>query len=141
MGYFHDSITIANEMSCLKDVREFVGKSIEKGGFPPKYLNRLQCAVEEAVTNIIEHGYSGLAPGAGSIEIDVSIDAKSFRVVVEDEGTSFNPSQVGEVDVKRHFKQGNAGGLGVFLMRRIVDKLEYRFEKGKKNRLVLEKYR
>jgi serine/threonine-protein kinase RsbW len=141
MSYYHKSLTVANETSCLREVREFVGEAIKAGEFPPKYTNRLQIAVEEAVTNIIEHGYSGFAPGAGTIEIDVSIDAKSFRVAVKDEGTSFNPKEFGEVDIRRHFNAGKAGGLGVFLMRRIVDKLEYKFENGKPNQLILEKYR
>lgn len=141
MPYYHKCLTVANETSCLRDVRAFVGEAIVAGGFPPKYTNRLQIAVEEAVTNIIEHGYSGFAPGAGTIEIDVSIDAKCFRVVVQDEGSSFNPREFGDVDIRRHFQAGKAGGLGVFLMRRIVDKLEYKYENGKKNQLILEKYR
>ena len=48
---------------------------------------------------------------------------------------------LGDVDIQRHVRAGNCGGLGVFLMRKIMDLIEYHAETGQKNRLVLVKYR
>ncbi len=138
---FQRNLTITNDLRALVQVRDLVRVGVEKSGFPAQYLNRLQIAVDEAVTNIIEHGYEKSPVGGAEIEMDLSIDGDRFRMVIEDHGTSFAPENLGDVDIESHVKAGKSGGLGVFLMRKIMDVIEYHAEKGKKNRLVLVKFR
>ncbi|HYE08438.1 MAG TPA: ATP-binding protein [Planctomycetota bacterium] len=133
------TLTIVNDLTCLPQVRELVRRGIESGGFPGHYLNRLQIAVDEAVTNIIEHGYAGVAPGRGTITIALSADRACFRIVIEDDGRSFDPQNLPEVDVKKHAAAGHTGGLGIFLIRRVMDEIQYNFENGRRNQLVLVK--
>jgi len=134
-------LAITNDPAGLPQVRELVKQVVERGGFPGRYLNRLQLAVDEAVTNIIEHGYANHPAGAANIELRASADGECFRVEVEDEGVSFEPEKIGEVDVVAHVAKGRSGGLGVFLIRKVMDLIEYHYETGKKNQLVLVKYR
>lgn len=138
---FRQSLAITNDLAALASVRELVRTGVERSGFPPHYLNRLQIAVDEAVTNIIEHGYEGRPPGNAAIEMTLTIDRTQFRMVIEDYGTTFDPEELGSVDIEKHVEAGQSGGLGVFLMRKIMDLIEYHAENGKKNRLVLVKYR
>jgi anti-sigma regulatory factor (Ser/Thr protein kinase) len=138
---FHHEITISNDLAHLARVREVVSRSVKDGGFPGQYVNRLQIAVDEAVTNIIEHGYEGQPAGKGAIWITVDVSKDRFRIEIADNGTSFDPNTLGDVDIVSHVKSGNTGGLGVFLMRKIMDVVDYRFEVGVKNRLVLVKNR
>lgn len=135
------TMAITNDLSALSSVRELVRSGVEQGGFPPQYLNRLQIAVDEAVTNIVEHGYADQPPGKATIELVLTVDRDAFRMVIEDYGQTFDPEDLGDVDIQRHVRAGNSGGLGVFLMRKIMDLIEYHAETGKKNRLVLVKYR
>jgi serine/threonine-protein kinase RsbW len=135
------TLTITNDLAALSRVRDAVRASVESGRFPPRYLNRLQIAVDEAVTNIIEHGYAGQSPGKATIELALTVDADAFRIVIEDCGQTFAPGGAGELDIESHVRSGRGGGLGVFLMRKIMDLIEYHAEKGAKNRLVLVKYR
>ncbi len=135
------SLAITNDLAALSRVRDLVKFGVEQGGFPPQFLNRLQIAVDEAVTNIIEHGYSEQPPGKATIELVLTVDRDTFRIVIEDYGQTFDPEDLGDVDIQRHVHAGNSGGLGVFLMRKIMDLIEYHAENGKKNRLVLVKYR
>ena len=137
---YHSSLTITNDLAALARVRELVRDGMTKGLFPPQYLNRLQIAVDEAVTNIVEHGYTDLPPGKAAIELDLTVEPERFRMVIEDHGLTFDPEEFGDVDIQRHVSAGHSGGLGVFLMRKIMDLIEYHAEKGKKNRLVLVKY-
>ncbi len=134
------TLSIVNDLACLPQVRELVRRGIESGGFPGHYLNRLQIAVDEAVTNIIEHGYAGVGSGRGTITIALSADQKCFRIVIEDDGRSFDPQNLPEVDVKKHAAAGHTGGLGIFLIRRVMDEIQYNFENGRRNQLVLVKH-
>lgn len=135
------AMAITNDLAALARVRELVKSGVEQGGFPTQYLNRLQIAVDEAVTNIVEHGYADLPPGKATIELALTVDRDAFRIVIEDYGQTFDPDHLGDVDIQQHVNAGNGGGLGVFLMRKIMDLIEYHAETGRKNRLVLVKYR
>jgi serine/threonine-protein kinase RsbW len=133
-------VNITNDLAGLPEVRQLVRSGLHGGGFPLSYLNRLQIAVDEAVTNIIEHGYAEQPPGKATIELTLEVTGDTFRMVIEDFGTTFDPEDFGEVDIRSHVEAGRNGGLGVFLMRKIMDLIEYHAEKGRNNRLVLVKY-
>lgn len=137
---YRATLTITNDLAALAKVRELVGEGLAKGGFPGQYLNRLQIAVDEAVNNIIEHGYTDQPPGKAAIEMELIVEPSRFRMIIEDHGLTFDPEEFGDVDIQKHVNTGSSGGLGVFLMRKIMDLIEYHAEKGKKNRLVLVKY-
>ncbi len=135
----HQDLTITNDMTCLPQVREFVRSGVEQGDFPREFLNRLQIAVDEAISNIIEHGYSGVAGGSATIALHLTVDAETFRIEIEDDGSVFDPKNLPEVDIRKHAGSGRAGGLGVFLMRRVMDQIEYHYQHGKRNKLILIK--
>ena len=136
----HQDLIITNDLATLAEVRTLVAGSVDKGGFPAHYLNRLQIAVDEAVTNIIEHGYDGKPQGAGSIQVSATVSRDEFRIVIIDQGSTFDPNSMTDIDIERHVKGGHNGGLGVFLMRKIMDVVDYHYEAGKRNRLLLVKY-
>lgn len=136
---FHHHLTISNDHAYLSQVRDLVSRGVSVGDFPGHYLNRLQIAVDEAVTNIIEHGYAGHPRGSAHIEITVDVDTERFRIQIIDNGMSFDPNQMTDVDIQSHVAAGKAGGLGVFLMRKIMDQVDYQYQSGKMNQLTLVK--
>ncbi|HEX3134890.1 MAG TPA: ATP-binding protein [Planctomycetota bacterium] len=138
---FHHQLTISNDHAYLAQVRDLVSRGVSVGDFPGHFLNRLQIAVDEAVTNIIEHGYAGQPRGSAAIDISVDVDSELFRIQISDNGLSFDPNQMSDVDIQSHVAAGKAGGLGVFLMRKIMDQVDYQYQKGKKNQLTLVKLR
>jgi serine/threonine-protein kinase RsbW len=140
MPSHHQDLIIHNDLATLTEVRTLVASSVAKGGFPPHYLNRLQIAVDEAVTNIIEHGYEDRPRGSGSIQVSATVNPDEFRIVIIDQGSTFDPNSMTDLDIDRHVKSGHSGGLGVFLMRKIMDVVDYHYETGKRNRLLLVKY-
>lgn len=133
------SVAIVNDMACLPQVRELVLRGVRDSGFPALFVNRMQIAVDEAVTNIIEHGYDGRPRGTASIWLALQASAAEFRIDIFDEGERFDPQSMADLDIESHVHAGHAGGLGVFLMRRIMDIVDYHCEKGQRNRLVLIK--
>lgn len=141
MAGFHQELTITNDLATLAQVRDLIAASVQQGGFPTAWTNRLQIAVDEAVTNIIEHGYQDQPRGEAAIHLSTQVTEDEFRITIADHGTHFDPNTLDEVDIGAHVASGSNGGLGVFLMRRIMDVIDYRFENGKRNRLILVKYR
>ncbi len=133
-----ERLVISNETSQLLLVRDFMSRVIRQSRLPREDENRVVLAVDEAISNIIEHGYD---PGArGTIEIEIESDAQQFKVVIRDMGRVFNPECLPNPDVVEHVRRGQKRGLGVYLMRQIMDEVRYKFKDGVKNELTLVKY-
>lgn len=133
-----DRICVTSDTKVLSTVRDFISRMIERSALPPEDENKVILAVDEAVTNIIEHGYENVSNG--SIEIEVELDPAAFRVIVRDSGKRFNPEHISEPDISEHVKMGKKKGLGIFLMRQIMDEVRYVFREGLKNEVMLTKY-
>jgi anti-sigma regulatory factor (Ser/Thr protein kinase) len=93
-------------------------------------------ALEEAVTNIVTHGYGGREGGA--IAVEIAILPGEVVVCLEDSAPPFDPLQAPEPDFATPLQQRRVGGLGVYLVKRIMDAVEYRRADGK-NRLTMRK--
>ena len=95
-------------------------------------------AVDEACTNIIKHAYEYAADK--EIEISILQNNRSFEIRIYDNGRTFDPSTLRPPDLKEHIGHLRRGGLGVYLMKRLMDKVEYNFYPGKRNEVRLTKY-
>ena len=138
MGEVHDRIVITNDTKFLGFVREFMSRMIRQSSLSREDENKIILAVDEAVTNIIEHGYDEGADG--SIELEVEAAESHFQIVIRDTGRIFNPESIPDPDVKEHVQRGHKKGLGIFLMRQIMDEVRYKFKDGVKNELTLVKF-
>lgn len=141
MNFHRQEMRIANEPHELARVRTEVADAIRAGGFAETFTNRILIAVDEAVTNIIEHGYEGTATGKGHIDIVMEVDPDTFTISIIDQGETFDPRSMTDVDIERHVAAGRSGGLGVFLIRKIMDVVDYHHETGRHNRLTMVKRR
>jgi len=134
-------VEIKNSTASLAEVRELVKEGIEGSGFPKRLLNRVSIAVDEAVTNIIDHAYPDVPENQGTITLSQDVDERRYRIEIMDDGMlNFDPQKVPTVDIARHVQAGRDTGLGVFLMRRIMDVVEYTYERDRCNKLVLVKF-
>lgn len=104
--------------------------------FSAKVIYALNFAIEEAITNTLGHGSSGLS--GGEIRIRIRIEAGDVSVEIEDEAPEFNPLLAAEPDTTASLEERRVGGLGIFLTRKLMDSMEYRREGGK-NLLVMKK--
>ncbi len=133
-----DRLVVTNDTKYLIVVRDFVSRMIRQSRVTREDENKIILAVDEAVTNIIEHGYDQGVDG--QIELEIESDPGQFKVVVRDSGRVFNPESVPNPDMKEHVKAGRKKGLGLFLMRQIMDEVRYRYKDGVQNELTLVKY-
>lgn len=93
-------------------------------------------AIEEIATNCIKYGYDDAKEHI--IEVKLLLSAKTLVVTVEDDGHAFNPLEVPTPDTSLPAEDRPIGGLGLYLLRQLSDRMEYTREQGK-NRLTLQK--
>jgi anti-sigma regulatory factor (Ser/Thr protein kinase) len=121
----------------LDEIRELVGEAARQVGFSNKEIYAIQLAADEASSNIIEHAYAGVT--GGTLEIDLSISPKELKIVMRDHGKSFDPSSVPEPNVKADLSERKIGGLGMYLMRKLMDEVSYESSLEKGNTLTMIK--
>jgi serine/threonine-protein kinase RsbW len=136
-------MTVPNDTAYLAEIRQTVLEMIGGNFFPQGQAQLVALAVDEAVANVMEHAYEN-APDNGSgdqlVEIKICRTDRKFEVIILDKGQRFDPHTVPDVDIEDHVRKGRKGGLGIFLIRRIMDEVNYSFKKGVHNELQLVKY-
>jgi serine/threonine-protein kinase RsbW len=131
-------IAFTADFDNLDEIRDFVGDIARQVGFSEKEIYSIQLAADEAASNIIEHAYAGVKDGA--LEIDCSVLEGGIKIVMHDQGKSFNPSRVPEPNVKADLSERKIGGLGMYLMRKLMDEVTYESSSEAGNILTMIKH-
>ena len=121
----------------LDDIREFVGDIARKGGFSNKDVYNIQLATDEAASNIIEHAYEGVANGV--LDLACNMEKDIIKIILIDYGVPYDPSVVPMPDIKADLSERKIGGLGIFLMRKLMDEVHYEPRADKSNVLTMTK--
>ncbi len=125
--------TIIADTAKLHGVRKavtgFIGSSVERSE-----TAKIVLAVDEAVANIIIHGYR--RDSKGEICIEMESDSSGLRFIITDMAPHFNPLELEPQDIDGYLDSGKAGGLGVDITRRMMDVQYEKIETGG-NRLIL----
>jgi serine/threonine-protein kinase RsbW len=131
-------ITFPAKFEYLDEIRDLVAKIAQVGGFTEKEIYSLQLAADEAATNIIEHAYEGITDG--SLDLACEMQGDKLVITMRDHGKPFDPSKVRQPDIKAKLFERQIGGLGVYLMRKLMDEVRYD-STGKSNTLTMTKRR
>jgi len=123
----------------LDEIRDLVAQIAREGGFTEKVIYSLQLAADEAASNIIEHAYEGISDA--SIDINCDMEGDLFVITMRDTGLSFDPSKVKKPDLKADLSDRQIGGLGVYLMRKLMDEVSYASNPKTGNLLTMTKRR
>lgn len=132
------TLAIPSATRYLKNVRRFIVRHAQKAQLPDDAVEALQLAVDEACTNIIEHAYGGSTKH--KVDIAIIVDSTQFVVRIRDQGQPFDQQAYVAPDVIALTHRGQAGGLGVHMIRELMDQVEY-MSKGPTNEIKLIKYR
>ncbi|MCP4550846.1 MAG: ATP-binding protein [Bacteroidetes bacterium] len=132
-------VRINNNLSELEKIVSRVESIAEEWNIPPKLVFHINLVIEELVTNTISYGYVDIADGKHEIEIRFSLDNTSLTIILIDNAREFNPLQMSDPqDLDKPIKERERGGLGIFLVKKFVDDLEYKRENGR-NIIILKK--
>jgi len=122
------------DLALLAAIRKFVVDSSRSLGADEQAIRDLQLAVDEVCSNSIRHGYSGRD---GQIEVTVERVGQSIRVVVRDWGRAFDPEQVPVPDLDLPLEARTLGGLGLFLVKQVMDDIRFEFSDSKGNSVTM----
>lgn len=128
--------TRAAELDSLGDFRDFVDDVCRAHDIDEDTTYDLKLAVDEACTNVVQHGYAGMNPG--SIMLDVCVSDDEVEVRLTDFGHPFEPSSAPKPDITLPLEERPAGGFGLFFIYETMDEVDYvTGEEG--NTLILRK--
>ncbi|MBK7104050.1 MAG: ATP-binding protein [Ignavibacteriae bacterium] len=131
-------ITVKSSTDNLSVIRDFIRTAAKDAGFDNDTSGKIVLAADEACTNIIKHAYK--YSNKGKIGINISVKSNKFSVSITDNGEHFNSTSIPEPDLKKYYQEKKVGGLGMFLMKKLMDEVKYSQPKDKKNKVTLVKY-
>ena len=129
--------TIKAVIDNLNEALAFIDDYLDEAGFPMKKKMQVDLAVEELFVNIASYAY---APGTGDVTIRLELDddkTKAFMTFI-DSGVPYDPLAKEDPDITLSSEERQIGGLGIFLIKKYMDDVIYKFEDGC-NKLTLVK--
>jgi serine/threonine-protein kinase RsbW len=131
--------TFPARFEFLDEIRDLVAEVAREGGFSEKEVYSLQLAADEAASNIIEHAYAGVSNA--SLNVTCDIEGDEIIITMRDNGKPFDPSKVKQPNLKADLSERQIGGLGVYLMRKLMDDVRYEANSRTGNILTMIKRR
>ena len=125
-------LVLDNDIAQISQLPGFVEAVVGDAGLDPSLCDSLNLALEEAVTNVIMYAYP--EGTKGTVALDASIRGKSLTFILTDGGKPFDPTAKAEVDINAPVEERPIGGLGIHLVRQIMD--EVRYERADNNNIL-----
>lgn len=117
------TLSVKASTKQIAKVRDFVADHASNFGFKPKEVEDIRLAVDEAFTNIIKHAYN--YDESKEVQVRLDTDGNDFKIVLLDEGKAFDTTKYSLPDVKEQIKARKRGGVGVYLIKQLMDDVEY----------------
>ncbi|GAB4469509.1 MAG: anti-sigma factor antagonist [Anaerolineae bacterium] len=131
-------LTVRGRFDNIPTIIDFVAEAAALAGLDENEAFHCQMAVDEACTNVIEHAYGG--DDRGDITITCAVEPGICTIVIVDSGRAFDPSSVPEPRMAESLEELRPGGIGLHLMRKLMDDVSFEFADGK-NTLTMVKRR
>ena len=130
------SLILPNDIETIPQLNEFIDLVAEEVGLDMSLTMSLNLAMEEAVVNVMDYAYP--EGQQGNVEIEAMTDGEWLTFVISDSGVPFDPTTKEDADTTLSAEERPIGGLGIFLVRQLMDVIQYQRD-GDKNVLTLRK--
>jgi serine/threonine-protein kinase RsbW len=130
-------LKVKSKTENLSVIRDFISTSAAEARVTPDVVENIILAVDEACTNIIKHAYKSFPDG--ELIIKTKSTQSRFIISITDYGNSFEPDSIPEPDLQKYYRQKRVGGLGMYLMKTLMDDVKYVSIPGKHNEVLLSK--
>ena len=134
---YQRSLTLPNDVQAVPKLAEFVDIVCETVGFDMGTAMKMNLAIEEAVVNVMNYAYP--AGVKGTVNIDAKASAEWVKFIISDSGAPFDPTAKAEVDTTLSAEERGIGGLGIHLIRQIMDSINYEREDGRNVLTLIKK--
>ncbi len=130
------SLKIAAKLDSLDEIHHFVAKTVTTLNLKSEAIYEVRLATEEAITNIIRHGYQNQE---GEIEIEIGKQDDALVVRLRDSAMPFDPTAIPPPDLTKPLAARPIGGMGVYLMKQTMDEVIHRVTASGGNELIMVK--
>jgi len=131
-------LKIPGQTDNLELIRLFVATVADRAGFEADDVSKIELAVDEACANVIKHAYS--KDTKKPIDIVIELDYKKLTIIITDHGKGFDVKKITRQDVKEYIAEMRVGGLGIYLMKALMDEVELNSKPGVKTQVRMVKY-
>jgi serine/threonine-protein kinase RsbW len=122
------TITCQADMEHFDVFLGFIDSCSKETGFEKNIIHKIRLACEEIIINIIKYAYPG---SKGEVTIQCRIEpSHSIYITFIDKGFAFNPLEIEEPDIESLIQERQIGGLGIFIVKKVMDEVLYRREEG-----------
>ena len=125
-------LTLKPELSNLERATEFYEEKLSESGAPVRVVAQVNVIIDEMFSNIVHYS------GADEVKLGCLIDGTQLKICLRDNGTPFDPTQRPDVDVSIPLNERKIGGMGIYIVKKSVDSMEYKYADGY-NELTLKK--
>jgi len=129
-------LSVKANLECLKKVRQYISQTATRLGVNNEALGDLLLVVDEAVTNVVIHGYGD---DEGQVEVQMQADGDAVSIQIRDRAETFDNSHVNAPQLDTELKDRPFGGMGIFLIRKMTDEAEFMARPGGGNEIHLLK--
>lgn len=124
-------------VESVNTITEFAETEMEIHECPMKVIIQMNIAIDEIVSNVVNYAYED-GDGDVSISIGFTDSPRSVRMTFRDKGIPYNPLEKADPDTTLSVEERDIGGLGIFIVKKNMDSMEYRYEDGE-NVLTISK--
>ena len=118
-----ETLLIKNNVHEVSKFSTFIKSVMDKLNIEKTLARQLRLAIEEAVVNVIDYAYP--AGQEGDIEVRIMSDGKTLKTVLIDSGVAFDPTAKEKADTSLSADDRQIGGLGILLVRELMDSINY----------------
>lgn len=123
-----DGLNVKAELELLDAINDFADAFMESCGYSEQFKTQVAIVIEEIYTNICSYAYPG---ETGSVKIDMAAEGGRLELTFTDSGTAYNPLEKKDPDITARLEERETGGLGIFMVKQIVDEMSYRRSDGR----------
>lgn len=130
-------MTLAATVENIQTVTDFVNDELEAFDCPLKAQMQIDIAIDEIFGNIAHYAYAPLT-GEATVQVEVTGEPRQAVITFLDKGTPYDPLTAADPDITLGSEERSVGGLGIFMVKKSMDEVTYRFENGQ-NMLTIRK--
>ena len=123
-------MTIEATLESIPEVTAFVDRKLEQVSCPVKAIKQINIAIDELFSNIAHYAYKP-ETGPATVRVEVEKDPMTVVITFIDNGRPYDPLSNGDPDVSLSAEEREVGGLGIFLVRKMMDEVTYEYKDGK----------
>lgn len=132
-----EKVYLESTLVNLSRARDFIGRKAREAGAPETDVTKIEISCDEWSANIIEHALG--EDSSQGFTIACSFADNRFTIVFENDGSRFNPIEQEDVDLDDHYDDEKERGLGLYIMKEMMDEIHYEYLNDSTNKLTLVK--